>query len=86
MGPFCGCATTLLAAEKFTKGEKRQWIGIDIWDGAERMVIDRLTKEGLLKDPEGNHPTETFDFLIGDEEQITYIDAMKNPILILCLN
>ena len=74
LDPFCGCATTLLAAEKFTQGQKRQWIGIDIWDGAEQMVIDRLTKEGLLKDPKGNLPPGTMDFLITDDEKITYIN------------
>ena len=74
LDPFCGCATTLLAAEKFTKGQKRQWLGIDIWDGAEEMVIDRLMKEGLLKDPEGNYPLDTIDFLIEEDEKITYIN------------
>ena len=79
LDPFCGCATTLLAAEKFTQGQKRQWIGIDIWDGAEQMVIDRLVQEGLLKDPKGNHPPGTLDFLITDDEKITYIDTYKAP-------
>ena len=74
LDPFCGCATTLLAAEKFTKGQKRQWLGIDIWDGAEQMVIDRLTKEGMLKDPEGKHALGTINFLIGEDEKITYIN------------
>ncbi len=36
--PFCGCATTLIAAEK----EKRQWIGIDISSKAVDLVKDRL--------------------------------------------
>ena len=36
--PFCGCATTLIAAEK----EKRQWIGIDISPKAVDLVKDRL--------------------------------------------
>ena len=30
LDPFCGCATTLIAAENL----KREWIGIDIWDKA----------------------------------------------------
>ncbi len=41
---FCGCATTCVAAEKLA----RQWIGIDIWDGAHDVTIDRLKKEGFL--------------------------------------
>ena len=80
LDPFCGCATTLLAAEKFTQGQKRQWVGIDIWDGAEQMVINRLTKEGLLRDPDGEYPSgSTVDFLIGEDEKITYIDTYREP-------
>ena len=30
MDPFCGCATTPIAAERLG----RQWVGMDIWDGA----------------------------------------------------
>ena len=36
--PFAGCATTLVAAEKL----QRQWMGMDIWEGAHRLVADRL--------------------------------------------
>ena len=36
--PFAGCATTLVAAEKM----QRQWVGMDIWEGAHRLVIERL--------------------------------------------
>lgn len=36
--PFAGCATTLVAAEKL----ERQWIGMDIWEGAHRIVTERL--------------------------------------------
>ena len=43
LDPFCGCATTPVAAERLG----RQWIGMDIWDGAHQMVLDRLEKEGL---------------------------------------
>ena len=41
--PFCGCATTLVAAEK----AGRQWIGCDIWDKAYEQVLVRLYREGL---------------------------------------
>ena len=47
LDPFCGCATTCVAAEKLG----RQWIGIDIWDKAHKTVIDRLKKEGFLAGP-----------------------------------
>ena len=43
LDPFCGCATTLIAAERLD----RQWVGIDIWDKARQAVIDRLKKERL---------------------------------------
>ncbi len=43
LDPFCGCATTPVAAERLG----RQWVGIDIWDSAHQTVLDRLQKEGL---------------------------------------
>ena len=41
LDPFCGCATTLIAAEQ----EGRQWIGMDLWDEALDVVESRLKKE-----------------------------------------
>ena len=38
LDPFAGCATTLIAAEQLD----RQWIGMDIWEGACTLVVDRL--------------------------------------------
>ena len=46
LDPFCGCATTPIAAEKF----RRQWIGADIWDGAYDVVKNRLESIGLTSD------------------------------------
>ena len=43
LDPFCGCATTLIAAEKFN----RQWVGIDIWEEAHDVVLERLEEEKL---------------------------------------
>ncbi len=43
LDPFCGCATTPVAAERLG----RQWVGMDIWDGAHQQVLDRLEKEKL---------------------------------------
>ena len=40
LDPFAGCATTLVAAEKL----EREWVGIDIWDEAHQIVVDRLNK------------------------------------------
>ena len=44
LDPFCGCATTPIAAERLG----RQWVGMDIWDKAHQMVLDRLESENLV--------------------------------------
>ena len=49
LDPFAGCATTCVAAEQL----KRQWVGIDIWDKAHEVVIDRLRQEGLAAPDSG---------------------------------
>ena len=41
LDPFCGCATTCIAAEKLN----RQWIGIDVSIKAYELVKKRLKKE-----------------------------------------
>ena len=41
--PFAGCATTLVAAERLG----RQWVGIDIWDNAKAVVLDRMARERI---------------------------------------
>ncbi len=38
LDPFAGCATTLVAAEKL----QRQWVGMDIWERAHEVVVERL--------------------------------------------
>ena len=38
LDPFCGCATTPIAAERLG----RQWVGMDLWDGAYEMVKRRM--------------------------------------------
>ena len=45
LDPFCGCATTLVAAERLG----RQWVGADIWNKAHEAVIERLKKDGDIK-------------------------------------
>ena len=46
LDPFCGCATTLVAAERLG----RQWVGMDIWYEAHQVVLNRLEAEGLAVD------------------------------------
>ena len=64
LDPFCGCATTCVAAEKLG----RQWIGIDIWSKAHQTVIDRLKKECHLAGPDGDDR----DDLLVKSGDITY--------------
>jgi site-specific DNA-methyltransferase (adenine-specific) len=41
LDPFCGCATTCVAAEKL----ERRWIGVDIEQQAAKVVMERLKDE-----------------------------------------
>lgn len=41
LDPFCGCATTCIAAERL----QRQWVGIDIWDKTHETIVHRLENE-----------------------------------------
>ena len=41
LDPFCGCATTLVAADRL----QRQWIGIDLSDKAGELVVDRIKQD-----------------------------------------
>ena len=48
LDPFCGCATTPIAAERLG----RQWIGMDLWDGAYDIVQKRMEdNRQLLANP-----------------------------------
>ena len=58
--PFAGCAAALVAAERLG----RQWVGMDIWDGAKGVVLARMERERLVL-PEaerGDLFTETIHF------------------------
>ena len=48
LDPFCGCATTPVAAESLG----RQWIGMDLWDGCHGIIIDRLNAVKQIWRPE----------------------------------
>ncbi len=43
LDPFCGSGATALAAERLG----RQWLAMDIWDGAYEMLRERMAAEGL---------------------------------------
>ena len=48
LDPFCGCATTPVAAERLG----RQWVGMDLWDGAYEIVKQRMEdNRQLLANP-----------------------------------
>ncbi len=48
LDPFCGCATTPIAAERLG----RQWVGMDLWDGAYEIVRRRMEdNRQLLANP-----------------------------------
>ena len=53
LDPFCGCATTPIAAERL----KRQWVGMDIWDGALEQVQNRLARDTILRFDDKHHIT-----------------------------
>ena len=60
LDPFAGCATTCVAAERLS----RQWVGIDIWEKAHKIVRQRLENEvGLFGEVafSGQPPKRTDD-------------------------
>ena len=50
LDPFCGCATTLVAAQNLG----RQWIGIDIHPETRTIVANRIAKACNLSSPDGS--------------------------------
>lgn len=47
LDPFCGCATTLVAADDL----QRSWVGIDISPKAAQLVVSRIEeRQGLFRD------------------------------------
>jgi DNA modification methylase len=66
LDPFCGCGTTVDAAQKL----ERRWIGIDVT----QLAIDLIKKR--LSDAYGERIKDTYD-VIGEP---TSIDDAKNPL------
>ena len=79
LDPFCGCATTLIAAER----NGRKWVGIDIWDNAKNLVVERLEQEylaaprsgttGRLAFGESNYVRETLERTDDKQEVVPFL-------------
>ena len=84
LDPFCGCATTCVAAEELN----RQWVGIDVSNKAYDLVRERLQKE--VADPEGllqyqnevhyfTFPPKRTDLSGGSDSFQKYVYVISNP-------
>ena len=67
LDPFAGCATTCVAAERLG----RQWVGMDIWEGAHQIVLDRLESEGLVVENRKRGRTTRQSLTFGDIHLVT---------------
>ena len=80
LDPFCGCATTPVAAERLG----RQWVGMDIWDGAYQIVLDRLESEGLAvpeaADIQDGQQSLTFNHITYSQSPPSRTDADEIPV------
>jgi site-specific DNA-methyltransferase (adenine-specific) len=65
--PFCGCATTCVAAQQLG----RKWIGIDIEKQAVNILVERLSDDaGMYRDFTSTHiPPQRTDIQIIDPEE-----------------
>ncbi len=80
LDPFCGCATTLVSAQRLG----RKWIGIDVEEKSAELVMERLQEEGKLFDKfihSNNFPrrTDVEDIDIDDKniKERLYADQKK---------
>ena len=75
LDPFCGCATTPVAAERLG----RQWIGMDTWEKTHQVVLDRLNAERRMFDESDirlvSNPNE-LERTDGDETAAEYLPAI----------
>lgn len=79
LDPFCGCATTCIAAERL----QRQWIGIDLSPKAVELVKLRLEREENLTEYEGIighviHRTDIPTRLVPDEPRQIHAETLFN--------
>ena len=76
LDPFAGCATTPVAAEL---GE-RQWVGMDIWDGAYEVVKQRMEDNRQLlteADPQIHYVTEPPERTDDAEEAVPFLQVTE---------
>lgn len=64
LDPFCGCATTLATAEH----AGRQWVGMDIWDRAHEVIVERLNREKKFKLQKTKHSKEYYEVELDAKE------------------
>ena len=78
LDPFCGCATTCIAAE----AEQRQWIGIDLSPKAVELVKMRLDSDLSITEHEGLlgdkviHQTDIPTRLVPEEPRQIHADTL----------
>ena len=76
LDPFCGCATTPIAAERLG----RQWVGMDIWDGALTIVKQRMEDNRQLlteADPQVHYETSPPERTDGGLEAAPFIQVTE---------
>ena len=76
LDPFCGCATTPIAAERLG----RQWLGMDIWDGALTIVKQRMEDNRQLlteADPQIHYETAPPERTDGGMEAAPFIQVTE---------
>ena len=76
LDPFCGCATTPVAAERLG----RQWVGMDIWDGALTIVKQRMEDNRQLlteADPQVHYETSPPERTDGGMEAAPFIQVTE---------
>lgn len=76
LDPFAGCATTPIAAERLG----RQWVGVDIWEGALEVVKKRMEDNRQLlteSNPQINYITEPPERTDDAEEAVPFLQVTE---------
>ena len=76
LDPFGGCATTPIAAERLG----RQWVAMDIWEGARDLVRQRMEDHRQLltdPDPQVHYATEPPIRTDGGDEAVPFLQVTE---------